>query len=194
MTEAAASATDGRLEFERARYEYCLQIYEREVSRKDALERKAQLYLTLLALFVGAVFLKIEVLTGLRDLLRSSATASLDRGLLIISASVFSLSLLVSLACVLFAVHVRGYAIEYPSQLVTALFRLPSDFLSQPDEVILRAEGALALATAFEEDRKQNDRKARWISRASVSLFVMLFALAVILGALAYIAFRSGGV
>ena len=176
--------------FEEARYQYCLSIYERETARKDALERKAQLYLTLLALFVGAVFLKIDVLAGIGDLLRFSETKSSDHAFLLGSALAFSLALLASLLAVLLAIRVRGYAIEHPSQLVRALFDAPSAFLPEVDKATLHAEAAQALATAFEEDRKLNDRKAGWISACSYSLFIMLLALAIFMGALAHLALR----
>ena len=176
--------------FEGARYEYCLSIYERESARKDALERKAQLYLTLLALFVGAVFLKIDVLTGIGGLLRSPEMGTADHALLLGSALIFSLALLLSLIALLLAIHVRGYAIEHPSQVVRALFDTPSTFLPEANQATLYAEAAQALATAFEEDRKLNDKKAGWVSVCSYSLFVMLFALATFMADLAHLALR----
>jgi cytochrome bd-type quinol oxidase subunit 2 len=190
MEGEAVNARQDAQAFEKARYEYCLSLYERETARKDALERKAQLYLTLLALFVGAVFLKIDVLTGLSGLLNSSDTGSSDRVALLASAIVFSTALLASLLAVLIAIHVRGYAIEYPVQLVRALFETPSTFLPEADAATLHSEAAHALATAFEEDRRLNDRKAHWISVSAYALFGMLFALATFMAILAHVALR----
>lgn len=190
MDDQPSGETPADGQFEKARYKYCLSLYERETARKDTLERKGQLYLSLLALFVGAVFLKIDVLSGLRDLLNSPTTGCTERAILLGSALLFAVALLGSLIAVLLAIQVRGYAIEYPSRFVRSLFSLPSDFLPQPDEPLLHREAALALATAFEEDRKLNDKKARCVEASSFLLFTMLLALSAFMAALAHVSLR----
>jgi len=181
-------STDRSVAFERARYEYCLSVYEREGARRESLERKAQAYLTLAALFVGAVFLKADVLTALSDVLASQRDTATQRAVLLVTVVLFFVSLAVSLACLLFAMRVRGYAPEVPANTVTALFSPESEFLSKQDELTLHREAAMALALAVETDRKLNDVKARWIAASSWALFVTLLSMSLFISTLAYLA------
>jgi hypothetical protein len=173
--------------FERARYEYCLGIYERESARKETLERKAQVYLALIAVFVGAVFLKADVLTALANLLSSSGDIPVQGCLLLVATALFSVSLIVSLTSLLLAIHVRGYAPDAPVATVSALFAPESGFLPAQDEVTLYHEAAMALALAVEADRKLNDVKAFWISVSSFALLGTIIAMVLFVGTLAYI-------
>ena len=50
-----------QIQFEKERLEYCIKAYERELDRKKSIENKAKLYLSIITLFVGAVFLKISL-------------------------------------------------------------------------------------------------------------------------------------
>ena len=173
--------------FERARYEYCLGVYERESARKETLERKAQVYLALIAVFVGAVFLKTDVLTALAKLLDTSGDIPVQRSLLLVAAALFSFAIIVSLAALLLAIHVRGYAPDAPVATVTALFSPESEFLPAQDEVTLYHEAAMALALAVEADRKLNDVKAFWISVSSFALLGTIVSMVLFVGTLAYI-------
>jgi len=181
------SPRDNPTAFERARYEYCLAVYERESARKDSLERKAQVYLALIAVFVGAVFLKTDVLAGLAKLLGSSGDITILRSLLLVTAALFSVALIVSLTSLLLAIHVRGYAPEAPVATVTALFSPESQFLPTQDEVTLYHEAAMALALAVEADRKLNDVKAFWISVSSFALLGTIVSMVLFVGILAYL-------
>jgi hypothetical protein len=173
--------------FERAGYEYCLGVYERECARKETLERKAQVYLALVAVFVGAVFLKTDILTALEGWLKSSGDLQVQRCLLLGSAALFSIALIASLVSLLQAIRVRGYAPDAPVATVTALFSPESEFLPVQDEVTLYKKSAMALALAVESDRKLDDTKAFWISLSSYALLVTIASMLIFEATLAYV-------
>jgi hypothetical protein len=168
--------------FAKARYEYCLQLYKREQERKDILEKKAQFYLSLVTLFLGALVLKVENIETIRSLLRNPQKQTAT--ILYISSAIFLVSLAVALISILLAVHVRGYLIEHPVDLISALFSSEPGYLDANTELELYTSTAKSYALATESDRVINEHKSRWVQISSLSVFVALLSFVILYGSL----------
>jgi hypothetical protein len=164
--------------FAKARYEYCFQLYKREQERKDILEKKAQFYLSLVTLFLGALILNVENTEKILDLLQGS-------GFFVdICSGVFFVSLGFSLISILLSVHVRGYLIEHPVDLISTLFGSESGYLDANTELELYTSTAKSYALATESDRVVNEYKSKWVQISSLSIFVALLSFVILYGSL----------
>lgn len=148
-------------EFDRARYEYCKELFERERQRKDGLENKAQIVLSVVTLLVAAIFLNVDVLGSLRE---RFAAQSLPVQLVI---GVILAGLIVSLAATLYfvlrSIGLQAYKSEHPKHLVTFLFDPDRDVARTQDPAIFYQAAAERYAIALEINTAVNDEKAKWV-------------------------------
>jgi hypothetical protein len=171
-----------QFKFEKARYEFCLRAYQSEVERKERLERKAQFYMSFVAAFLGALFLKegqlsvlAKAINGLR--LGPGVVAVIYSTVLVLGAGIIT-----ALLAVIRAMALQRYKKGYPLMLVSSLFAPYSEYFDAPTEESIYRANALELALATEFNSKSNALKARWIKRASIGVLVSLICLAVNLG------------
>jgi hypothetical protein len=73
MTEGMDPPAEQVTAFERARFEYCALGFQEESGIKEQLERKAEIYLAFITLFLGTVFLNLDFLLNLGGVLTQSA-------------------------------------------------------------------------------------------------------------------------
>ena len=106
----------------KARYEYCLRLFEREQGRRENIERKAQFHLSLITIFLGALLLRLDILTDINDILEKSSSQPVFVNCVYISALVFALCVMVSLIGVLLTIKTRAYNPEYPANPSLMLF------------------------------------------------------------------------
>ena len=83
--------------FEKVRMDYCARVFEREAGRKEILEKKAQFYLSLVSLALGAVFLKLEFLEDIATLLSREGTPLLAANVILAAAVVTGAGLIYAL-------------------------------------------------------------------------------------------------
>jgi hypothetical protein len=164
--------------FEKARFEYCKEIFEREELRKENLEKKAQFYLSFVTLFLGAVFLKVEYLSDIRDII---SQASQVTTIILVSLILLGLSLLAAIITVLMSVRVRGYQAEYPEDFAEALHSVSKGYIEKMDEATLLNQTALSYAIAVEANRKINGKKAWWVKLSMYCIFVAVISLALLI-------------
>ena len=55
-----SNQTDQSGSFEATRFQYCKELFERERLRKDSLENKAQIILSLVTLILGVIFFNLD--------------------------------------------------------------------------------------------------------------------------------------
>jgi len=177
--------------FDRARYQFCLDVFNREEERREALERKAQFYLSLVALFLGAVFFKLEFLDVLGDLLTARSTLPIYRLALAISLASLALSLLWTLVAIVKSTWLLSYRGEFPADLYTALFDPGSSFMATRNESGLLQSASMALAVALEHNMAVNNQKSRWIIRSGYGMIVAVFSLACLLGLVTILSITS---
>jgi len=171
----------------KARYEYCLLLYEREQTRRTALENKAQIHLSLISVFLGALLLQMDFLEEVRKLLTIHSTQIIQVGLLYFGCIVFSLSIILSLLGILFTIKTRAYTPEYPASPSLRLFNPESDYLVQYTEVGFYRSIAMSYTTALESDSHINNQKNSWLALASYALVSAVFSFALVIGIISYL-------
>ena len=167
--------------FAKARYDFCIQIFEREKENREALEKKAQLNFSFITIFLGAVFLNIGFFDSLKEILQNNQSA-LPTWVIYIPLILFAVSLFFSLIALITTVQIRSYRAEYPVNISHLLFDQDSEYLSEKTEIELLNKLALGYSKAVEHNRKVNQSKAKLIQLATylitgavISLFLVLW-------------------
>jgi len=174
------------IEYEKARFEYCEKLYEREMARKETLEKKAQFILSFITLFLGVIFFRLDFFTTLSTLITKQRIPTSLVWTLYISLSVLALSLLLSLLSVMQAIRLQKFKEEHPKYFISSLFAPNSEYLKHHDEASLFKATAMSYAIALEHNSSINDQKARWVryswlgiipAALSLALFLLVFAI-----------------
>lgn len=189
MTERQAEEKEREqlVAFEKARFEYCAKLYEREAERKETLEKKSQFLLSVITLFLGAMFLKMDFLKTLQELIVQKRIATPLIWSVDFSMIVLALSLLTSLIAVLQSMRLQRFKNEYPANIISSLFAPNSKYLEDNDEPNLFRATAMSYAIALEFNSKINDRKVMWVKVSWFGVLVAAFSLAVFLSLFSYI-------
>lgn len=164
----------GRDAFEKARLSYCEQLFEREATRKETLESKAQFYLSLITLILGGIFFEIDLIPSIATAVSETGFAYVLVPVLWGCAGALAVGLLGGLGAVLMAMRLQEYQNEHPRDFITALFAENSSFVPERTEPGLHAALAEAYALGADTNKRINDRKARWVGRISRWLFVAI--------------------
>jgi len=175
---------DERRAFEKARLDYCSGLYSKEMQRKELLEKKAQFYLSLVTLFIGALFLRLDFLKSLQAIIAQQPVPHSLVWTVYASVPAVGIAILVALIAILQAIAIQQYLDPAPSQIVDELF---SPTATCEDELGLFEETALMYAIALESNRKVNNKKARWVKIASYSAIGAVVCLAILLGTSSYL-------
>lgn len=189
MTEGQAEEKEReqQVSFEKARFEYCAKLYEREAERKETLEKKAQFLLSIITLFLGAIFLKMGFLETLQELtVQKSLSVPLiwSMNLPIVA---LALSLLISLIAVLQSMRLQRLKNEYPANIISSLFAPDTKYLKSEDEPSFFRATAMSYAIALEFNKRNNDRKAVWVKVAWFGVLAAAISLAAFLSLFAYV-------
>lgn len=171
----------------KARYEYCLRLYEREQSRREHIERKAQFHLSLITIFLGALLLRLDILPQIKDILEKNTSPAFAVNLVYISALIFASSLTLSLFGVLQTMKTRAYNPEYPANPSLNLFNPDGNYLNEYTEEELLRSVAMTYALALESDSATNNLKSRWLALTSYALIAAIFAFALFFGSISYL-------
>ncbi len=181
-----ASINLADINFVKARYEYCLQLYRIEQERKEIIEKKAQFYLSVITLFFSALVLKLDFITEIGQIALSKPSSK-ETIILYIVGGVFFISLVIALIFVLFSVHMRGYLIEHPADLISALFNADSEYLATSTDVALYTSTAKSFALATESDRMINARKSEWVRLSSFFLLIAFLSFVIVFGIIVFL-------
>lgn|SRR2546423_192753 len=177
---------EDQLSFERARFNYCIRVYEEEVRRKETLEKKAQFYLSFLTILLGALFLKLDYIKSLKELINQEKPTPTTLAVIYISLIIATVSVLLSLVAIFESVRVQKIKNIYPTNVITSLFAPDSKYITVCNELSLLQSTAMGIAAAVELNREILDRKAKWIKTSSYSLLVAILSLTVLLVSVAY--------
>ncbi len=173
------------LSFEKARYAYCKELYERERSRKEGLEGKAQTILSLVTLVLGVFFFKLDFIDRLNEL---TAAGGLPRVLVwAMVGCLFALALCLAAAlfCVLKSFKLQRYKEEHPKRFISSVFAPGSRYLGGEGEASFLRSTAMSYAIALEHNSAINDRKAAWVGYSwygmtaaggVLAVFILLYA------------------
>lgn len=169
---------DTDIEFERARFEFCISAYTKELERKEVLEKKSQFFISLLTLILGAIFLNTDMLVKVNDLALAS---SLLHMLFNITIAILMASLLAAVISVLISMWLQEYVREYPKNIVSSLFDPNSHYLEGKTPSVLFNTIAMNCALALENNKRVNDKKAKWVTISSVFTLISIIVLALLL-------------
>jgi hypothetical protein len=180
---------DGKDEvaFEKARLDYCMDVFNREEQRKEQLERKSQFYLSFITLFLGAIFLKADSIILLKGLVENNTIAPPLIIILYLSIIALGICILVSVMAILGVTRLWSYKGPYPEEIVFSLFSPESDFVAQKTQVHMIRAKALNYAVALDFNKSINDRKTKWLMVASFGIFFAVIVFAILLSVIVYI-------
>lgn len=185
--ENPSPTSDQEVSFAKTRFDYSSKMFEREVSRKATLETKAQFYLTLYTAFVTAIFFSLPFLTVLQGFMNNARVGQVGRIIITILLIALGLALVLSLITVLFAMRIRDYTTEYPSEPYSSLF-VPNDAnFKENNEAEFLTFTAQSMILALEDNKAFNDEKAKWVERASYGVLVSVLLLAILVGISVYL-------
>lgn len=186
-SQAEKKEREQLIAYEKARFEYCAKLYEREVERKETLEKKSQFLLSIITLFLGAIFLKMVFFETLQKLFVQKNISITLTWLVYIPMIALAIALLISLIAVLQSMRLQRFKNEYPENIISSLFAPNSKYLESKDEPSFLSATAMSYAIAVEFNKKNNDRKAVWVKVAWFSVLAAAISLATFLSLFAYI-------
>lgn len=187
MAESQKKINKERASFEKARYEYCVALYEKETKRNAGLETRIQFYFSFITLVLGAIFLKFDFFEKVKDLFAHNKVPIFISYILLISIAILGLSLLVSAFSILAFARLRTYIRTYPDNLVTALFAPNTQYLRAKTEEDFYEATAMSCALALESNVRVTDQQVKWVQMCSVSTYLIVLSLFIILSVSAYL-------
>jgi hypothetical protein len=176
-----------KIAFEKARLDYCMDVFNREEQRKEQLEKKSQFYLSFITLFLGAIFLKSDSLNLLRELTDNEAIAKPVITVLYLSIIALGILILFSVMAILGVTRLWSYKGPYPEEIVDTLFSPQSDFIEENTQAQLIRAIALNYAIALDFNKSINDQKSKWIMVSSYGIFLDVAVFAILLSVIVYI-------
>jgi hypothetical protein len=187
LVHVPPTASKERVAFEKARLEYCLDLFNREEERREQLEKKAQFYLSFITLILGALFFKAENLTLVSELLRNKNIPSPLITITYITIIILGLSILFSVLAILGVTRLWSNRCPFPEDIVFSLFSPESDFIDEENQENFIRATALNFAIALDFNKSINDRKSRWIMVSSYGIFFTVATLAILLSIIVYL-------
>ena len=175
------------LSFEKTRYDYCVKMFETEVSRKQNLETKAQFYLTFITAFQAAIYLSLPYLTVLQGFMHNIIVPPLMRVAITVLMIALGAGLLFSLVAVLLAMKIQNYVSDYPQPFSTSLFSPNKAPFKAGDEADLLKSIAQTITIALDKNKRYNDMKARYVRAASYGILFAVIMLTLLVGISVYL-------
>jgi hypothetical protein len=157
------------VDFEKARFEYVVKVYESLITRKDSLEKKAILQLLIVTIMLGFVFLNIDSIRKLNDYLLSIKDLKV---LFFSNVLVFVLSITLILALVLIIIVLFRFKIpEAPSRdLLTAVYFPDSESAQKKDALYFYQKIGVAYSVAVETAKEEINKNESLIRLSTISL------------------------
>jgi hypothetical protein len=157
------------VDFEKARFEYVVKVYENLIARKDSLERKAILQLLIVTLMLGFVFLNIDSIRKLNDYLLSIKDLKI---LFFSNVLVFVLSITLILALILIIVVLFRFKIpEAPSKdLLSSVYFPDSENPEKKGALYFYQKIGVAYTVAIESAKAEINKNESLIRLSTISL------------------------
>ena len=157
-------------------YQLILNEYNIERDRKQSIETRSEIILSLIATFFAFVLEKIKMSEILR-LINQPLTFTLL--LIIISGIVFYIAFFTSILFSLLSIKIKTYAFYNVSKITTATLMAP--------RVPAMGQIILDFVEAIQNNRNINDKKAKYFNWAVISLVICIASLCI------YINLTQGG-
>jgi len=171
---------DREIDFEKARFEYVVKIYEGLIVRKGELERKAIAELLIITFILGFIFLNIDSIRNLNTYLLSTKDLKV---LFFSNIMVFVLSLTLMLALLLIIiVLIRGRIPDAPSRdLLTSVYFPDSDSAQKKDALYFYQKIGVAYSVAVESAKADINRNELLMRLSTISLSSTIFILGLVI-------------
>lgn len=140
----------------------------------------------MITLFFSALVLKLDFITEIGQIVLGKPSSK-ETIIFYVVGGIFFVSLGIALISVLFSVHMRGYLIEHPGDLISALFSPTSEYLETNTDVGLYTSTAKSFALATESDRIINARKSEWVRLSSFFLLIALLSFVIVFGIIVFL-------
>lgn len=176
-----------QLSFEKTRFDYSTKMFEKEATRKQSLETKAQFYLTFVTAFLTAIYFSITYLTALQGFMNNKLVDPAWKVAITVLLIGLGIALLFSLFAVLFAMKIQNYKSEYPAGSYSSLFVPNPNKFEEDNEAGMLYYTAKVAIEALEKNKDFNDRKAKWVEGASYGILVAVILLALLVGTSVYL-------
>lgn len=160
--------------FEKLRLDYCYKMYEIENERKKTLEKKSQFYLSLITLFIGGLFLKLDFIKSLDNIFAQQIIPRIYVNTFLISVAGAGILILISLITILQSIVIREYKDPTFKNTVYTLFSPESIY---KDDLEMLRGVAMMYTIALEYNSKVNSQKAKYIKIASYCVVGAIFLL-----------------
>ena len=169
--------SEEKIAFEKAKFEFLKDMNEKENERKENLEKKAQFYLSLNIIILGAFLFKTDIFNYLKKFLNHCGITPFWKYSTIIALLCLGVFILASLVGILFAISIQKYLKKYPNKPSNTLFEPDSSFIVEEKREILYRKLARGYAFALESSSNQNEKKAKW---AKISAFCILVSASIL--------------
>ena len=170
--------------FEKTKLDYCISQYEEESKKKEILERKSRFYLSFITLLLGGFFLQHDFFEALQNqtlLQKNIIILFIFRIILIGLGS----SLSMTLFFILMSIRVRKYKVGAPQNFIAEMFGYSSEF-EHHNELTLLKYISTAYGIAFQNNKRLNSIKAKWVESASLGIILSISFILLLLGFSAY--------
>ena len=166
--------------FSKARYEYCMFIFEKEDEKQEVLEKKTQYYLSIITLIIGAIFLKLDFLSTLHENKIVQESLVIQNAILL-SLIVLCVSLLISIFAIFQSIRIRKLSNYYPEKIYDKLFVPDAGYLEDNNRILFYDNSAKCFSVAIESKKNLIGKKAVWLQVTAVGFSVATISLGVFL-------------
>ena len=171
---------NSELDFEKARFEYNLSLYESLKARKDALEKKVAFQLLILTLLMGYIFGNVSTITRLNDYLM----ANKDIKLLFFSNMLFfilAIALVLSLILII-VVLFRSQSPDSPSKdLLTSIYFPDAETSQRKDAIFFYQRIGVAYSVIIERFSSEINRNDMLCRLSTISLAAAILILGMVI-------------
>lgn len=168
-------------EFEKTRFDYCLEIFKRQLNTAQDMEKKSQLLLSFSVAILASFFLKFEYLKTIAIGLSENSLPFYFKALGWGSLLALGGSCLVALLCILQSVRLRSFKDGYPKSVIDSFFSPESEVVASGDKAHLLHMMAVYYVVAIDDNKTALQKKARYLKLAHLATVASLLALSIFL-------------
>lgn len=177
--------TDNRLDFLKARFDYCKEIHYKLMEDKEKLDNKVKLLMSLITLFLSAIILNIAKIEKFKEAILNKDLISINYliSIILILAVIIYLTLIV---CIFMSFKIRSFDEIYPKQFSEEFLFKGTKYFRNEDgqESELMDKDALnnfyytmtlVITHSVETNSKLLNDKAKWFDYSWQLLLVTIF-------------------
>lgn len=174
-----------RLNFEKARYLYCKELFEQCVAMKEMNEKKVQFYFAFISVFIVALFSNFSDYKKFLAPLNNQT--KLCPWIFFLLVALLFLFIFFSLVSVLQSMRMHKWRGSFPPNTYSFLFSPSEHFLKEKTEQDLLEALAKQYTLAWEYNLSINMKKSKWAQISFFFVFSSIFIFFILIVILVYI-------